>query len=520
MPSKISRDDDTSRIIVRPLQLDDHNAIVALQQASYPDIAPWTKEQLANHIQAFPEGQLGITLDDELVATSASMIVYEEDYSGPHTYEDVCPGGLLTPHTPDGDSLYGIDIVVSPKHRGMRLARRLYGARKQLVRELNLQRILIGGRMPRYRKHADRLTPAAYLQAVLDKERRDPVITAQRANGFTIRDILYGYLPSDVESGGNALMMEWHNPDFRPLGRRALSRVRVTTVQYRMRPIESFEEFARQVEFFTRTASGYKADFLLFPEMLTNQLLALIDVDRPALAARELSQFTERYEQMFTDLAMRYSVNIIGGTHLTVEDGTLYNVASLFHRDGRIDRQKKLHITPAETRWWGVTGGDRIQAFETDRGRVGITICYDVEFPELSRILRDQGAQILFVPYNTDLRTGHIRVRSCAQARCIENHLYAVLSGACGNMPQVDGSDIHYAHSAILTPSDVHFVRDGIAAETTPNVEMMLVQDLDLDLLRRSERQGSVRPWLDRRPDLYQLSYTPGPDDTDKQDIL
>jgi predicted amidohydrolase len=365
--------------------------------------------------------------------------------------------------------------------------------------------------MPNYHKHASRMTPDEYLQSVLDKKHRDPVITAQRANGFSIRDILSNYVPEDKESGTNALFMEWHNPDFRPLKRRKPSRVRVTSVQYRMRPITSFEEFARQVEFFVDTASDYRADFLLFPEMLTNQLIALVPSGRPAVAARQLSQFTEQYRELFTDLAIRYSVNIIGGTHLTVENGTLYNIASLFHRDGRIDQQKKLHITPSEERWWGVTGGDSIQAFETDRGKVGITTCYDVEFPEIPRILREQGARILFVPYNTDLRVGHIRVRSCAQARCIENHVYAVLSGACGNMPQVDGSDIHYAHSAILTPSDVHFVRDGVAAEATPNVEMMMVQDLDLDLLRRSERQGSVRPWLDRRQDLYQISYTPGP---------
>lgn len=506
--------DDQKRLIIRQLTLDDYDALRALQLACFPNLPPWTRQQLADHLSTFPQGQLCITLDDELVATSSSVIVYEEDYADEHTYEDICPGGQLSRHDPDGDSLYGLDMAVSPAHRGMRLARRLYTARKQLVRELNLRRILIGGRMPGYHKHKDRVTPNEYLQEVLDKRRRDPVITAQRSNGFTIRDILSGYLPADTDSDGNALLMEWHNPDYRPRGRRPLSRVRVASVQYRMREIASFEEFARQVEFFVDTASNYRADFLVFPEMLTNQLLALIEATRPALAARQLDRFTSRYEQLFADLAIRYSVNIIGGTHLTVEGEVLYNIATLFHRDGRISRQKKLHITPSEERWWGVSGGDRIEAFQTDRGKVGIAICYDIEFPEVSRILRAQGAQLVFVPYNTDIREGHIRVRSCAQARCIENHIYVVLSGACGNMPQVAGSDIHYAHSAILTPSDVHFVRDGVAAETTPNVEMMLVQDLDLDLLRRSERHGTVRPWVDRRPDLYRLRYTPeGTDD-------
>jgi predicted amidohydrolase len=136
-----------------------------------------------------------------------------------------------------------------------------------------------------------------------------------------------------------------------------------------------------------------------------------------------------------------------------------------------------------------------------------VLICYDVEFPELARIAVSKGARLLFVPYNTDIRPGHVRVRYCALARCIENHVYAVLSGACGNLPAVEGADIHYAQSAILTPSDIPFSRDGVGAEATPNVETMLVHELDLDMLRRTRRTGTVRPWVDRRTDLYTVRY-------------
>jgi predicted amidohydrolase len=319
--------------------------------------------------------------------------------------------------------------------------------------------------------------------------------------------VLPGYLPEDTESCGNALLLEWHNPDYVPEGRERPRLVRVASVQYQMRAVASFDEFATQVEFFVDTAAEYRADFVLFPELLTNQLLALVPADRPALSARRLAEFTPAYEELFGGMALRYAINIIAGTHLVVEDDKLYNVAYLFHRDGRIDRRYKTHITPAEQRWWGVSPGDGIDAIDTDCGKIGICICYDVEFPEAARILREQGAQILFVPYNTDLRSGHIRVRSCAQARCIENHMYAVTSGACGNLPMVEGADIHYARSAILTPSDVAFARDGIAEEATPNVEMMLVHDLDIALLRRTERTGTVRPWVDRREDVYRVVY-------------
>ncbi|MGB0680723.1 MAG: carbon-nitrogen hydrolase family protein, partial [Polyangiales bacterium] len=274
-----------------------------------------------------------------------------------------------------------------------------------------------------------------------------------------------------------------------------------------MRPIGSFEEFCTQCEFFVDTASEYRCDFVLFPELLTNQLLALVPAQTPAASARKLDSFTEGYLAFFAKMAIQYNINIVAGTHLAVEAEALYNIAHLFHRDGRIDRQYKVHITPSEARWWGVSAGRAIHVFDSDRGRVCIAICYDIEFPEFARIAKAQGAEVIFVPYNTDIRSGHLRVRACTQARAIENHLYLVTAGAVGNLPQVEGADIHYAQSAIITPSDIAFARDGIAAEATPNVETMLVHDLDLVALRRMESMGTVRTWKDRRTDLYGIVH-------------
>jgi predicted amidohydrolase len=320
-----------------------------------------------------------------------------------------------------------------------------------------------------------------------------------------VRGLLPGYDPTDQESGGNAVLMEWINRAWVPKHRNRAASIRVATVQYEMRLIHDFQEFETHCEFFIDTASEYRADFLLFPELLTNQLLPLVPAAAPADSARQLDRYTKSYIDFFSRMAIKYNVNVIAGTHLTAENGGLYNVAHLFHRDGRLDRQYKLHITPSEARWWGVSPGNEIRVFDTDRGKVGITICYDVEFPEVARVMKARGAEVLFVPYNTDIRSGHRRVRACCQARTVENHVYVVTSGATGNLPQVEGADIHYAQSAILTPNDIAFARDGIAAEATPNIETMLVHDLDLALLRKTEATGTVRPWPDRRTDLYQI---------------
>jgi predicted amidohydrolase len=210
---------------------------------------------------------------------------------------------------------------------------------------------------------------------------------------------------------------------------------------------------------------------------------------------------------MFTSLAVRYNLNIVGGSTFTLENKMLYNVAFLFHRNGSIDKQAKLHVTPNEARWWGVTPGDRLRVFDTDRGRVAINICYDIEFPELARIARSEGADILFVPFNTDERRGYLRVRHCAQARAIENQIYVAIAGCTGNQPFVENADVHYAQSAILTPSDFAFARDAIAAESMPNTETLVIQDVDTEQLRRHRLSGTVRTWGDRRLDLYSVKY-------------
>jgi len=97
-------------------------------------------------------------------------------------------------------------------------------------------------------------------------------------------------------------------------------------------------------------------------------------------------------------------------------------------------------------------GGSILKAYDTDCGEIGILICYDVEFPELGRILADQGMNILFVPFLTDTRNGYSRVRHCAQARAIENECYVAIAGLVGNLPKVKNMDIQFAQSIVFFP--------------------------------------------------------------------
>lgn len=204
---------------------------------------------------------------------------------------------------------------------------------------------------------------------------------------------------------------------------------------------------------------------------------------------------------------MKYNVNVIGGSQFVVEHDKLYNASYLFRRDGSIGRQDKIHITPAELKWWGITPGDRVEVLDTDCGAIAIQICYDIEFPELTRIAAKKGAQLIFVPSNTDTPHGYYRIRHCAQARCIENHLYVAVSGCTGNLPFVENADIHFAQSGIFTPADFEFTQNGIAAECNPNVETVIIHDLDFQLLNRHRETGTVQNWNDRRTDIYRVTY-------------
>ncbi len=375
--------------------------------------------QIESQLAIFPEGQLCVEIDGRLAASSSSLILDYDSTLEWHNWKAIADGGYIRNHKPKGDTLYGIEIMVDPEFRGMKLSRRLYDARKELCRERNLARIIIGGRIPGYHQYADTLTAREYIERVVDKSLYDSVLTAQQSNGFTVQGLIPNYLPNDVQSCGYATHLEWKNLDYVPGAKRrfhhAVEPIRICVVQYQMRSVSGFDEFAKQCEFFLDTASDYKCDFLLFPELFTTQLLSCVETSQPGQAARRLAEFTPQYLDFFAEMAVRYDVNVIGGSQFVIEHDTLYNVSYLFQRDGAIGKQYKIHITPSERKWWGVNPGNRVEVFDTDCGRVAIQICYDIEFPELTRIAAEKGAQIVFVPFNTDTRHGYLRVRLCAK---------------------------------------------------------------------------------------------------------
>ncbi|MEW9110438.1 MAG: carbon-nitrogen hydrolase family protein [Cytobacillus gottheilii] len=280
-------------------------------------------------------------------------------------------------------------------------------------------------------------------------------------------------------------------------------KMRVSAVQYHLHSIRSFEEFAAQCTHYVKTAQEFGAEFVLFPEFFTTQLLSIGSEAGGSLTINELPGFTEQYKNLFISLAVNNSLHIIGGTHVISRNGKLYNVAHLFYPDGRVEEQAKLHITPTEVDEWNMSAGDHFQVFDTQKGRIAILTCYDIEFPEIVRMAKAKGADVIFCPSCTDDRHGFHRVRYTSHARAIENQVYVVVAGTIGSLPTVDFMRANFGQAAIITPNDIPFPPKGIIAEGELNDDMIITADLDLNLLYEVRERGSVTTWRDRRTDLY-----------------
>ncbi|HTQ60885.1 MAG TPA: GNAT family N-acetyltransferase [Candidatus Solibacter sp.] len=514
----------TITVTVRKMTSQDIPEVISLQGRVFPDQLTWSQEELARHLAVFPEGQL-VAVDDtgRILGSASSLIIDWDDYAEFAKWSTITGQGTFCTHHPMGNTLYGADMCVDPLARRQGIGTLLYQARKKMVKERGLKRLLTGGRLPWYAQVAQEMTPQQYVSDVIKGKRKDPTLSFQLANGLVVLNVVPEYL-DDSESRGFATLLEWLNPEYvasvslegggqqvpPEVLRRELvderprsSRVRIAAMQYLLRRITRFDDFATQVEFFVRSASDYGAQFILFPEYFTMQLLSYLRESSPALAVRRLAQMAPDYENLFQRLAKEHGLYIAAGTHPVLQQNELFNAAHLFTPNGMVFRQKKVHLTSTEKAAYQMSRGHGFYVYHTDYGNVAILVCYDVEFPEAARVLAEGGAQILFVPSCTDERQGFCRVRYSAQARASENQIYVAMASTVGNLPDVPHMATHYGQASILTPSDYFFARDGIAAEGTFNQEQMVISDVDLDVLDEHRVNGTVIPLKDLIKDAY-----------------
>lgn len=501
-------------IEIRNANMSDIDEIIKVVKLAYGEFGTYRREMIRGQISNFKEGCFVVLRNGEIIAYSASLILSEAKALKKHTWTEITGNGYASTHDNNGEYLYGYETCVIPSERGLRIGQRIYNARKGLVNFYQLKGIVFAGRIPNYHKKIKQVKNVEdYIEKVKNKEISDATLGFHLRSGFEVEGILKDYLPEDKESLGYGVHLKWDNPEYTAVFTEASkpfrqNSVRIVCVQYKQRALSSFEEFAKIVEYYVDVAGDYRADFLLFPELFTMQLLSIENEEvKPDKAIKKMTKYTERIKKLFQELALRYNVNIIAGSHPTEFEGSVRNVSYICLRDGSVHEQSKIHPTPDERYWWKIEGGDELKVIDTDCGPIGVLICYDSEFPELTRHLVNQGIKFLFVPFLTDNRQGYNRVRYCCQARAVENQIYVAIAGNVGNLPKVKNLDIQYAQSAIFTPCDFPFAKDGIAAEATPNVEMVTIADVRTDVLLEARSHGAVQNLKDRRHDLYSVKW-------------
>ena len=199
---------------VRQTRPEDIPALIELQGRVYPSIPPWSRRKLREQLEVFPQGQVVAENEDGIVGCASSMIVLWDDWAESHTWKEITGSGTFENHDPEGKTLYGAEVFVSPEAQGSGVGHLLYEARRTLCRTMNLRRIIACGRLPGYHRYADEMDAEFYAQKVVWGDLRDQVLSFQLKEGFSYSGVIEGYIPEDEESRGWASVIVWLNPDY------------------------------------------------------------------------------------------------------------------------------------------------------------------------------------------------------------------------------------------------------------------------------------------------------------------
>lgn len=200
----------------------DIDALLHLQALVYPSITPWKRAHLAQQLETFPEGQLVAMMDNQIVGCASSLVILWDEWVDEHTWKEITAAGTFDTHNPTGFTLYGAEVFVDPRVRGMRVGHTLYEGRRRLCQQLNLRRIIACGRLPGYHKVASQMSVELYAKKVLWGDLVDPVLSFQLREDFRYCGIMNGYIPEDHESCGHAALIVWLNSDYDASQRTAL----------------------------------------------------------------------------------------------------------------------------------------------------------------------------------------------------------------------------------------------------------------------------------------------------------
>ncbi|CAA2140240.1 carbon-nitrogen hydrolase family protein [Hyphomicrobium sp. ghe19] len=276
--------------------------------------------------------------------------------------------------------------------------------------------------------------------------------------------------------------------------------LKVASSQYPIGQPKTLAEWEKKIALWVKNGAATGAELLVFPEYAAIEQAACfgpeIYEDLQATLAK-VAELKESRVQFHLELAAKHNVHILVGSGPTKKiDGRFVNAAQLVTPKGSVGEQEKLVMTPFE-HGWGVTAGGPVRVFSTSLGTIGVAICYDSEFPLITRAMAETGAEVLLVPSCTERVSGYHRVRTGSMARALENTIAAVQSPTVGDAPWSPAVDFNAGAAGIYVPSE-HDVSDtGILAQGTLNAAEWVTANIDLARLARVRETGEMHNYGD-----------------------
>lgn len=250
----------------------------------------------------------------------------------------------------------------------------------------------------------------------------------------------------------------------------------------------SLDAFAARLD--GRIAGAAGADLLLLPEY------ACMELAHGGDAAAELADMVGQADAMLEvmrEAARRHAVWLCPGSLPMAVAGRVVNRAPLIRPDGGMAFQDKWQMTRFEAEEWGVTRGAPPRVFDTPWGRIGISVCYDAEFPKHVRAQVEAGAWLVLVPTCTDTPHGFSRVAISARARAVENQCYVAVAPTVGARPSSAALDTNHGQAAIFGPADRGFAEDGVVVAGAMDQPGWVFAEIDEAAIAQVRDHGAVR---------------------------
>lgn len=273
--------------------------------------------------------------------------------------------------------------------------------------------------------------------------------------------------------------------------------MKIASAAYPLDFFHSWAGYEAKLTSWVAEAAGQGADLLVFPEYAAMELASLNghDVANDLEAAMEaVAGRLPAADDLHARLARAHGVYILAASAPVYDPGPRpVNRARFFGPDGPLGHQDKQIMTMFERTLMDVHAGGPLQVFDTAMGRVGILICYDVEFPDLCRALVEAGVEIILAPSFTEALSGYWRVRIGAMARALEGQCIAVHAPCVGDGAGCPVLGESTGAAAIYGPPDLGFPETGVLAEGRMNQPGWVFAEIDKDAVAHVRSEGRVR---------------------------